>query len=146
MHAGRWALRCWGLLRINPHKLLLPAGTYLTASMSASSKASAVLLPVGRAPWRAGPNCGWLNPAAQLSARISCRASANRPLAMSCPALLPAATGAEYFTQFGKVTKVRLSRSKKTANSRGYAFLEFQSAEVAKIAAEVCGPGVGGTV
>ncbi|GAB4816007.1 hypothetical protein N2152v2_003053 [Parachlorella kessleri] len=42
----------------------------------------------------------------------------------------------EYFTQFGKVTKVRLSRSKKTARSRGYAFLEFQSAEVAKIAAD----------
>lgn len=31
---------------------------------------------------------------------------------------------------------MRLSRSKKTARSRGYAFLEFQSAEVAKIAAD----------
>jgi RNA recognition motif-containing protein len=43
---------------------------------------------------------------------------------------------ADYFTQFGKVNKVRLSRSKKSGRSRGYAFLEFQSAEVAKIAAE----------
>lgn len=37
--------------------------------------------------------------------------------------------------QFGKVTKVRVSRSKKTARAKGYAFLEFASAEVAKIAA-----------
>lgn len=35
--------------------------------------------------------------------------------------------------QFGTVTKVRLSRSKKTTRSRGYAFMEFQSAEVAKV-------------
>lgn len=42
----------------------------------------------------------------------------------------------EYFSQFGKVTKVRLSRSKKTGNSKHYAFLEFSSAEVAAIASE----------
>ncbi|PSC72382.1 putative inositol transporter 2 [Micractinium conductrix] len=41
----------------------------------------------------------------------------------------------EYFSQFGKVTKVRLSRSKKNGASKGYAFLEFSSAEVAAIAA-----------
>lgn len=41
-----------------------------------------------------------------------------------------------YFSQFGKLTKVRLSRSRKTGNSKGYAFLEFASAEVAEIAAE----------
>ncbi|PRW45663.1 MKI67 FHA domain-interacting nucleolar phospho [Chlorella sorokiniana] len=42
----------------------------------------------------------------------------------------------EYFSQFGKVTKVRLSRNKKSGKSKGYAFLEFSSAEVAKIAAD----------
>lgn len=41
-----------------------------------------------------------------------------------------------YFNQFGKVTRVRLSRSKKTAKSKGYAFVEFQHPEVADIAAE----------
>ena len=42
----------------------------------------------------------------------------------------------EFFSQFGTVTNVRLSRSKKTAKSKGYAFLQFQSVEVASIAAE----------
>lgn len=41
-----------------------------------------------------------------------------------------------YFSQFGRVTKVRLSRSKKTGRSKHYAFIEFYSAEVARIAAE----------
>ena len=40
-----------------------------------------------------------------------------------------------YFTQFGTVNHVRLSRSKKTGRSKHYAFLEFTSAEVAKIVA-----------
>ncbi|MCJ1283941.1 hypothetical protein MMC26_003272 [Xylographa opegraphella] len=40
-----------------------------------------------------------------------------------------------YFSQFGTVNHVRLSRSKKTGNSKHYAFLEFASAEVAKIVA-----------
>ena len=43
---------------------------------------------------------------------------------------------AGYFGQFGKVTKVRVSRSKKTGRSKGYAFLQFQHAEVAAIAAD----------
>lgn len=43
---------------------------------------------------------------------------------------------AEYFSQFGKVTKVRLSRSKKSGKSKHYAFLEFTSPEVAAIASE----------
>jgi RNA recognition motif. (a.k.a. RRM, RBD, or RNP domain) len=43
---------------------------------------------------------------------------------------------AEYFSQFGTITKLRLSRNKKTGNSKHYAFLEFQSLEVARIAAE----------
>ena len=41
-----------------------------------------------------------------------------------------------YFSQFGDLNHVRLSRSKKTGRSKHYAFLEFASAEVAKIAAE----------
>jgi len=41
----------------------------------------------------------------------------------------------EYFKQFGQVTRLRLSRSKKTGGSKGYAFVEFGSEDVAKIAA-----------
>ena len=33
-----------------------------------------------------------------------------------------------YFSQFGELRRLRLSRSKKTARSRGYAFLEFAGA------------------
>nr|ACQ58935.1 MKI67 FHA domain-interacting nucleolar phosphoprotein-like [Anoplopoma fimbria] len=53
-----------------------------------------------------------------------------------------------YFEQFGKVLRLRLSRSKKTGGSKGYAFVEFDCDEVAKIVAEgiqkalisCCGP------
>lgn len=41
-----------------------------------------------------------------------------------------------YFSQFGSIRKLRLSRSKKTGNCKGYAFIEFEYDEVAKIAAE----------
>ncbi|KAJ1190254.1 hypothetical protein NDU88_006992 [Pleurodeles waltl] len=41
-----------------------------------------------------------------------------------------------YFSQFGNVTRLRLSRSKKTGGSKGYAFVEFECDEVAKIVAE----------
>ncbi|KAM8933505.1 MKI67 FHA domain-interacting nucleolar phosphoprotein [Pelodytes ibericus] len=41
----------------------------------------------------------------------------------------------QYFSQFGTVTRLRLSRSKKTGNSKGYAFVEFECEEVAKIVA-----------
>ncbi|KAF7732815.1 hypothetical protein EC973_000090 [Apophysomyces ossiformis] len=41
-----------------------------------------------------------------------------------------------YFTQFGDVTRLRLSRSRKTGKSKHYAFIEFASEEVAKIVAE----------
>lgn len=41
-----------------------------------------------------------------------------------------------YFDQFGEVLRVRMSRSKKTARSKGYAYVEFADAEVAKLAAE----------
>ncbi|KAK3579282.1 hypothetical protein CHS0354_033361 [Potamilus streckersoni] len=42
----------------------------------------------------------------------------------------------DYFKQFGTVSRIRLSRSKKTGNSRGYAYIEFASEDVARIAAE----------
>ncbi|KAM6129590.1 MKI67 FHA domain-interacting nucleolar phosphoprotein [Pterocles gutturalis] len=42
----------------------------------------------------------------------------------------------EYFEQFGTVTRLRLSRSKKTGASKGYAFIEFASDDVAKIVAD----------
>ncbi|KAL5367473.1 nop15p/nopp34 [Cryptosporidium parvum] len=41
----------------------------------------------------------------------------------------------EYFSQFGKILRIKLSRSKKNGHSRGYAFIEFESMEVAQIAA-----------
>ncbi|KAK6181466.1 hypothetical protein SNE40_009310 [Patella caerulea] len=41
-----------------------------------------------------------------------------------------------FFSQFGRVTRLRLARSKKTGKSKGYAFIEFEDAEVAEIAAE----------
>ena len=42
----------------------------------------------------------------------------------------------EYFSQFGKVTKVRVERSKRTGGFKGYAFVEFENTEVAQIAAD----------
>ncbi|XP_076246298.1 MKI67 FHA domain-interacting nucleolar phosphoprotein isoform X2 [Calliopsis andreniformis] len=42
----------------------------------------------------------------------------------------------DYFKQFGKVTRVRVVRSKNTGRSRGYGYIEFLHPEVAKIAAE----------
>ncbi|KAL1742598.1 hypothetical protein HDZ31DRAFT_65828 [Schizophyllum fasciatum] len=41
-----------------------------------------------------------------------------------------------YFTQFGDVTRLRVSRNKKTGKSKHYAFLEFDSSSVAQIVAE----------
>ncbi|KAH7884619.1 hypothetical protein F5I97DRAFT_1890684 [Phlebopus sp. FC_14] len=41
-----------------------------------------------------------------------------------------------YFAQFGDVTRLRLSRNKKTGQSKHYAFLEFELASVAQIVAE----------
>jgi nucleolar protein 15 len=42
----------------------------------------------------------------------------------------------EYFAQFGTITRLRLSRNKKTGRSKHYAFVEFESAEVAQIVAD----------
>lgn len=41
-----------------------------------------------------------------------------------------------YFSQFGDVTRMKLIRSKKTGGSRGYAYIEFEDEDVARIAAE----------
>ncbi|KAL2081014.1 hypothetical protein ACEWY4_022867 [Coilia grayii] len=41
-----------------------------------------------------------------------------------------------YFQQFGTILRMRLSRSKKTGGSKGYAYIEFDCDEVAKIVAE----------
>lgn len=42
----------------------------------------------------------------------------------------------EYFAQFGDISRLRLSRSRKTGASKHYAFVEFTSADVANIVAE----------
>lgn len=41
-----------------------------------------------------------------------------------------------YASQFGKVTRVRVARSKRTGRSKGFGFVEFRNPEVAKIFAE----------
>lgn len=41
-----------------------------------------------------------------------------------------------YFTQFGAITNLRMSRSKKTGRSRHFGFIEFADREVAQIVAE----------
>ncbi|XP_053993961.1 MKI67 FHA domain-interacting nucleolar phosphoprotein-like [Hylaeus anthracinus] len=43
---------------------------------------------------------------------------------------------ADYFKQFGRVTRVRVVRSRNTGRSRGYGYVEFLHSEVAKVAAE----------
>lgn len=42
----------------------------------------------------------------------------------------------EYFAQFGKITNVKVCRSRTTGNSKGYGYVEFSHPEVAKIAAD----------
>ncbi|XP_023940760.1 MKI67 FHA domain-interacting nucleolar phosphoprotein-like [Bicyclus anynana] len=42
----------------------------------------------------------------------------------------------EYFKQFGVVTNARVIRSRRTGNSKGFAFVEFREPEVAEIVAE----------
>lgn len=41
-----------------------------------------------------------------------------------------------YFSQFGEITRLRLSRNRITGRSKHYAFVEFSSTTVAKIVAE----------
>ncbi|KAJ3666709.1 hypothetical protein Zmor_002142 [Zophobas morio] len=42
----------------------------------------------------------------------------------------------KYFSQFGKITNLKVCRSRSTGNSKGYGYVEFAHPEVAKIAAE----------
>lgn len=42
----------------------------------------------------------------------------------------------QYFSQFGDISKLRLSRNRKTGSSKHFAFIEFESAEVAEIVAK----------
>jgi len=41
-----------------------------------------------------------------------------------------------YFSQFGDIRRLRLSRNRKTGQSKHYAFLEFASSDIAKIVAD----------
>ena len=41
-----------------------------------------------------------------------------------------------YFSQFGEIRRLRISRNRKTGHSKHYAFIEFASPEVAKIVAK----------
>lgn len=41
-----------------------------------------------------------------------------------------------YFSQFGTITRLRLSRNRKTGKSKHYAFIEFEDAEIAKVVAD----------
>ena len=41
-----------------------------------------------------------------------------------------------FFAQFGEVKRLKLFRSTKTGNSKGYAFIDFESSEVAKVVAD----------
>lgn len=42
----------------------------------------------------------------------------------------------KYFSQFGDITRVKLSRNRKTGKSKHYGFIEFDNQAVAKIASE----------
>lgn len=42
----------------------------------------------------------------------------------------------KYFSQYGRVTRLRLARSERTGGSKGFAYVEFKYPEVAKVAVE----------
>lgn len=42
----------------------------------------------------------------------------------------------KFFSQFGNIKRLKLFRSNKTNNSKGYAFIEFDEAEVANVVAD----------
>lgn len=78
-------------------------------------------------------------PASKKTTPVVPRVSAKKQAVLNVSHLPPEYTEKElraFFAQFGRVTKLRLSRSKKTARSRGYAYVQFDTPEVAKIAAE----------
>merc|ERR1712168_1360633 len=43
----------------------------------------------------------------------------------------------DYFIQFGKVKRIKLARSSRTGNSKGYAFVEFKEEKTAEICAKI---------
>ena len=55
-------------------------------------------------------------------------------IALACGAYSNSVAG--FFSQFGTVTNVRVSRNKKTGKAKHYAFLEFQYPDVAATAAD----------
>ena len=75
---------------------------------------------------------GNILPTAMLSLPLSCFRQGPRVVQILTSSSL---VGSGFFTQFGRVTKVRLSRNKKTGKAKHYAFLEFQYPEVAAVAA-----------
>jgi nucleolar protein 15 len=79
------------------------------------------------------------------------KASKKGRSALATPALLPGAGAVvlsriphgfyeeqmrAYFSQFGEITRLRLSRNRRTGASKHYAFIEFRYETVAKIVAE----------
>eukprot|EP00891_Asterochloris_glomerata_P009624 jgi/Astpho2/9624/Aster-03895 len=72
----------------------------------------------------------------QLSGAFLMGSMRNSSEVRGCTGLMRQLVPAGYFSQFGLVTKVRVSRNKKTGNSKHYAFVQFASPEVAAIAAE----------
>ncbi len=42
----------------------------------------------------------------------------------------------QFFSQFGDVVKLKLFRSKKTGNSKGHAFIQFESREIANVVSD----------
>ena len=77
------------------------------------------------------PACAVLSSTLLVFVRRLSRRVCNR-----CTALKRWCRRAGFFSQFGRVSKVRVSRNKKTGAAKHYAFLEFASPEVAAIAAE----------
>lgn len=80
-----------------------------------------------------------LNPSSKVQPLLLCCKQNVCRIPTGTTAVAPHATWrccAEYFGQFGSVSKVRVSRTKRSTASKGYAFMKFQHAEVARIAAE----------
>lgn len=99
----------------------------------------------GKKSSKSSPKLLALNPAEDAEFQKKIQQAKSRPRATIKPGVVyvghvPQALAEPqlraYFSQFGKVTRLRISRSKKTGRSKGYAFVEFDCDEVAKIVAE----------
>ena len=42
----------------------------------------------------------------------------------------------KFFSQFGEISKLRVARSKDSARSKGYAFIQYEEADIARVAAK----------